>query len=144
MVSLRLKDFYTVWAWKEPLSHWYRNDMSYILRVGCIAAGISYCADNGYFTVFDLRARDVYGKSHAWGTWSVRYIIYRQLSASLSKFIWSNWSVWTKRFTNYKMWCGNKQQCKRGIKEIWGQHKCYKDHCFAVVLYSMLLNHFTL
>ena len=74
-------------------------------------------------------------KSHSRNLWSIRYIIYRQLSASLSKFKWNNWSVWTKRLTNYKIWCGNKQQCKRGIKEISGQHKCYKDHCFAVVLY---------
>ena len=69
--------------------------------------------------------------------WSISYIIYRQLGASLSKFIGSNWSLWTKRLTNYKIWCGNKQQCTRGIKEISGQHKCYKDHCFAVVLYSV-------
>ena len=73
----------------------------------------------------------------------VRVTLKGQLSASLSKFIWSNWSVWTKRLTNYKIWHGNKQQCKRGIKEISGQHKCYKDHCFAVVLYYTLLNHFT-
>ena len=67
----------------------------------------------------------------------VKVTLKGQLSASLSKFIWSNWSVWTKRLKNYKIWHGNKQQCKRGIKEISGQHKCYKDHCFVVVLYSV-------
>ena len=30
--------------------------------------GISYCADNGHFKVFDSHARDVYVKSHALGT----------------------------------------------------------------------------
>ena len=73
----------------------------------------------------------------------VKVTLKGQLSASLSKFIWSNWSVWTKRLTNYEIRHGNKQQCKRGIKEISGQHKCYKDHCFAVVLYYTLLNNFT-
>ena len=52
--------------------------------------GISYCADNGHFKAFDSHARDVYGESHAQGTCSMRYIIYRQLSALLSKFIESN------------------------------------------------------
>jgi len=37
---------------------------SFILTVGCIAAGISHCADNGHFKVFDSHARDIYGKSH--------------------------------------------------------------------------------
>ena len=38
--------------------------------------------------MFDSHARDFYGKSHSWGMWSIRYIIYRRLSASLSKFIY--------------------------------------------------------
>ena len=37
---------------------------SFIFTVGCIAVGISYCADNGPFKVFDSYARDIYGKSH--------------------------------------------------------------------------------
>ena len=52
-------------AFESLISQWYR---SYILVVGCIAVGISYCADNGHFKVFDSHARDVYGKSHTWGT----------------------------------------------------------------------------
>ena len=30
--------------------------------------GISYCADNGHFKVFDSLAKDIYGKSHPQGT----------------------------------------------------------------------------
>ena len=41
---------------------------SFILTVGCIAKGISNCADNGHFKVFDSHARDIYGKSHPQGT----------------------------------------------------------------------------
>ena len=41
---------------------------SFILTVGCIAQGISYCADNGHFKVFDSHAKDIYGKSHPQGT----------------------------------------------------------------------------
>ena len=37
---------------------------SFIFTVGCIAVGISYCADNGPFKVFHSHARDIYGKSH--------------------------------------------------------------------------------
>jgi len=92
--------------------------VSFILTVGCIAVGISYCDDNGHFKVFDSHARDIYGISHPQETCTIRYIICRQLSALLSKFIWSKWSFLTKRFTHYKIWHGNKQQCKRGIKEI--------------------------
>ena len=62
---------------------------SFILTVGCIAVGISYCADNGHFNVFDSPARDIYGKSHAQGTCVLLDIIYGQLSALVSKFIWS-------------------------------------------------------
>ena len=62
---------------------------SFILTVGCIAVGISYSADNGHFKVFDSHARDIYGKSHPQETCTIRYIIYRQHSALLSKFIWS-------------------------------------------------------
>ena len=46
-----------------------------------IVVGISYFADNGHFKVFDSHTRDVYGKSHALGTCSFKYIIYRQFSA---------------------------------------------------------------
>ena len=67
---------------------------SFILRSGCIAVGISYCADNGHYKVFESHARDIYGKSHPQGTCAlldIIFIIYRQLSASAlhSKFIWS-------------------------------------------------------
>lgn len=67
---------------------------SFILTVGCIAVGISYCADNGHYKVFDSHARDIYGKSHPQGTCAlldIIFIIYRRLSASAlhSKFIWS-------------------------------------------------------
>ena len=41
---------------------------SFILTVGCIAVGISNCADNGHFKVFDSHARDIHGKSHPQGT----------------------------------------------------------------------------
>ena len=67
---------------------------SFILTVGCIAVGISYCADNGHYKVFDSHARDIYGKSHPQGTCAlldIIFIIYRRLNASAlhSKFIWS-------------------------------------------------------
>ena len=68
---------------------------SFILTVGCIAVGISYCADNGHYKVFDSHARDIHGKSHPQGTCAllvdIIFIIYRRLSASAlhSKFIWS-------------------------------------------------------
>ena len=56
--------------------------------------GISYCADNGHYKVFDSHARDIYGKSHPQGTCAlldIIFIIYRRLSVSAlhSKFIWS-------------------------------------------------------
>ena len=67
---------------------------SFILTVGCIAVGISYCAGNGHYKVFHSHARDIYGKSHSQGTCALLDIIfirYRRLSASAlhSKFIWS-------------------------------------------------------
>ena len=65
---------------------------SFILRSGCIAVGISYCADNGHYKVFESHARDIYGKSHPQATLlDIIFIIYRRLSASAlhSKFIWS-------------------------------------------------------
>ena len=67
---------------------------SFILIAGCIAVGISYCADNGHYNVFESHARDIYGKSHPQGACSlldIIFIIYRRLSASAlhSKFIWS-------------------------------------------------------
>ena len=37
---------------------------SFILTVGCIVVGISDCADNDHFNVFDSHARDSFGKSH--------------------------------------------------------------------------------
>ena len=42
---------------------------SFILTVGCIAVGISYCAANGHCKVFDSHARYIYihGKSHPQG-----------------------------------------------------------------------------
>ena len=65
---------------------------SFILT--CIAVGISYCAGNGHYKVFDSHARDIYGKSHPQGTCAlldIIFIIYRRLSVSAlhSKFIWS-------------------------------------------------------
>ena len=48
-------------AFESHISEWYK---SFILTVGCIAVGISYCADNGHFKVFDSHARDVHSKSH--------------------------------------------------------------------------------
>ena len=67
---------------------------SFILTAGCIAVGISYCADNGHYKVFHSHARDIYGKSHPQGTCALLDIIfirYRRLSANAlhSKFIWS-------------------------------------------------------
>ena len=41
---------------------------SFILTLGCITVGISYCADNRHFKVFDSHARDISGKSHPQGT----------------------------------------------------------------------------
>ena len=41
---------------------------SFILTVGCIPVGISYCADNAHYKVFNSHARDMYGKSHPQGT----------------------------------------------------------------------------
>ena len=52
-------------AFKSLISEQYR---SFILTVGCIVVGISYCADNGHFKVFDSHVRDVYGKSRTLGT----------------------------------------------------------------------------
>ena len=52
-------------AFESLISERYR---SFNLTVGCIVVGISYCADNGHFKVFDSNARDVYGKSHTLGT----------------------------------------------------------------------------
>ena len=48
-------------AFESLISEWYR---SFILTFGCIAVGISYCADNNHFKVFDSHARDVHSKSH--------------------------------------------------------------------------------
>ena len=48
-------------AFESHISERYK---SFILTVGCIAVGISYCADNGHFKVFDSHARDVHSKSH--------------------------------------------------------------------------------
>ena len=48
-------------AFESHISERYR---SFILTVGCIAVGISYCADNSHFKVFDSHASDVRSKSH--------------------------------------------------------------------------------
>ena len=48
-------------AFESHISERYK---SFILTVGCIAVGISYCADNGHFKVFDSHARDFHSKSH--------------------------------------------------------------------------------
>lgn len=37
--------------------------MSWVYR-----SGLSYCADNGHFKVFESHARDIYGQSHPRGT----------------------------------------------------------------------------
>ena len=61
--------------------------------------GISYCADNGHYKMFDSHARDIYGKSHPQGTCAllveqVHYI--QSLYGASDLFL-------TKRFTNYKV-----------------------------------------
>ena len=69
---------------------------------------------------------------------TIRYIICRQLSAILSKFIRSNWCVWTKRFTYYKVWHHSEQQCKDVLNTPSDQQNCFKNHyCFAIDLYSL-------
>ena len=124
-------------AFESLISEWYRSS---ILTVGCIAVGISYCANNGYFKVFDS---NIYCYIYLWqklclrDMCSIRYIIYRQLCALLSKFIWSNWSVWTKRFQITKYDVPISNSVREVLKRSSGQHQCYKDHCFAVVLYSI-------
>ena len=52
-------------AFESLISEQFR---SFILIVDCIAVGIIYCADNGYFKVFDSHARDIYGKNHPQGS----------------------------------------------------------------------------
>ena len=64
--------------------------------------------------------------------YTIRYVICRQLSAILSKFIRSNWCVWTERFTYYKIWHHSEQQCKRCIKYTIKNH-----YCFEIALYSI-------
>ena len=64
-------------AFESLISERYR---SFILTVGCIAVGISYCADR-LLEMFIVQVTFMC---------SIRYIIYRQLSVLLSKFIWSN------------------------------------------------------
>lgn len=48
------------------------------------------------------------------------------------------------QITKYDMAMSNNVREVQVLKRSSGQHKCFKDHCFAVVLYSMLLDHFTL
>ena len=74
-------------AFESLISEQYR---SYILTVGCIAVGIICFADNGHLKCLTHMLEMFMVKSHSRNLWSIRYIIYRQLSASLSKFKWSN------------------------------------------------------
>ena len=92
---------------------------SYILTVGYIVLvmAILKCLTD----VLEMFAVKVTLEGH------VFYKIYHlqtTYSALLSKFIWSNWSVWTERFTNNKIWHGNKQKFKRGIEEIIRSTQC--------------------
>ena len=68
-------------AFESLISEQYR---SYILTVGCIAVGIICFADNGHLKCLTHMLEMFMVKSHSRNLWSIRYIIYRQLSASLS------------------------------------------------------------
>ena len=100
--------------------------------------GISYCTDNGHFRVCDSHARDVYGKSHAGGTCVLLNISSTDNLVHYSQSLYGATDLYQLKglqITKYDVAISNN--VREVLKRSSGQHKCYKDHCFAVVLYSI-------
>ena len=121
-------------AFESHISEWYK---SFILTVGCIAVGISYFADNGHFRVFDSHARDVHSKSHVWGPCCISISSTDNLVHYFQSLYGATdlYELKGLQITKYDMAISNN--VREVLKRSSGQHKCYKDHCFAVVLYSL-------
>ena len=117
-------------AFESLISEWYR---SFILTFGCIAVGISYCADNNPFKVLEMFIVKVMFEDCVVSDISstdnlVHY--FQSLYGATDLYELKGLQV-----TKYDMAISNN--VREVLKRSSGQHKCYKDHCFAVVLYSL-------
>ena len=100
--------------------------------------GISYCADNGHFKVFDSLARDVYSKSHTLGTCILLNISSTDNLVHYSQSLYGATDLYELKglqITKYDVVISNN--VREVLKRSSRQHRCYKNHCFVVVLYSI-------
>ena len=108
--------------------------------------GIGNCADNGHFKVCESHAGDhVSCKSHTQRTYvqldksSTHTIVHHSQSLYGATDLYKLKGL---QITKYYVAISNN--VREVLKRSLGQPKCYKDHCFVVILYCMLLDHFTL
>ena len=107
---------------------------------------VIHSADNDHFKVCESHAGDhVSCKSHTQGTYvqldksSTDTLVhhFQSLYGATDLFELKGWQI-----TKYYVAISNN--VREVLKRPLGQPKRYKDHCFAVILYCMLLYHFTL
>ena len=68
---------------------------------------------------------------------TIIYIVFRQLSSLLSKLYGARdlFELQGLQITKYDM--AISTNVREALKRSSGQHKCCKDHCFPIVLYSI-------
>ena len=83
-------------------------------------------------------ARDVYGKSQTLGTCGLLDLSSTDNLVRRFQCLYGATDLYELKglqITKYDMAISNN--VREVLKRSSGQHKCYKDHCFAVVLYSV-------
>ena len=120
-------------AFESLISELFR---SFISTVGCTAVIISYCADNGHLQCLTNMLEMFMVKVTLEGC-----VLLDILSDNLVHYFQSLCGATELceleglQTTKYEMTISNI--IREVLKRSSGQHKCYKDHCFAVVLYSV-------
>ena len=115
-------------ALESLISERYR---SYTWIFGCIAVGISYCADNGHFKAFDSHARDVYGKSHAQGTCVLWDISSTDNLVHYFQSLWRATDLYELKglqITKYNMAISNN------VREVWKRYQVNTSVTKTIVL----------
>ena len=87
--------------------------------------------------MFDSHTKDIYGKSHPQGTCVLLDISSTEKLVHFQSLYGANdlFELKGLQITKYDMAITNN--VREALKRSSGQHKCYKDHCFAIVLYSI-------
>ena len=112
---------------------------SFILTVGCIAIGITYCADDGHFKVFDSHARDIYGKSHPQGSCVLLDISSIHNLVQYFQSLYGGTDVYELKGLKIRIYQYD-MAIDTNVKDALNtsdQHICFKKHCFAIALYSI-------